>query len=130
MASIHSAVLDLKRLDLLANGHSTIHRLDAFGARSAWYSRTRTTSGLDPFARRQLMALLREFRHTKIFTSHDLDMVLELCERTIVLQAGVVRADGPTREIFTNDALLTEGCLEKPFSMQNCPACGGRKLRA
>jgi cobalt/nickel transport system permease protein len=29
MASIHSAVLDLKSLDLLANGSSTIHRLDA-----------------------------------------------------------------------------------------------------
>ncbi|OGU17546.1 MAG: cobalt ECF transporter T component CbiQ [Geobacteraceae bacterium GWC2_53_11] len=29
MASIHNAVLDLKRLDLLANGNSSIHRLDA-----------------------------------------------------------------------------------------------------
>jgi cobalt/nickel transport system permease protein len=29
MASIQSAVLDLKRLDLLANGNSAIHRLDA-----------------------------------------------------------------------------------------------------
>lgn len=29
MASIHSAVLDLKNLDLLANSNSTIHRLDA-----------------------------------------------------------------------------------------------------
>jgi cobalt/nickel transport system permease protein len=29
MASIHSAILDLKRLDLLANGDSSIHRLDA-----------------------------------------------------------------------------------------------------
>lgn len=29
MATIHSAVLDLKSLDLLANGTSTIHRLDA-----------------------------------------------------------------------------------------------------
>jgi cobalt/nickel transport system ATP-binding protein len=88
------------------------------------------TSGLDPFARRQLMALLREFRHTKIFTSHDLDMVLALCERTIVLHAGVVRADGPTGEIFSNDALLAGCCLEKPLSMQNCPACGTRKLCA
>jgi cobalt/nickel transport system ATP-binding protein len=85
------------------------------------------TSGLDPFARRQFMALLKEFRHTKIFTSHDLDMVLALCERTIVLHAGVVRADGPTGEIFSNDALLAECCLEKPLSMQNCPACGTRK---
>lgn len=29
MASIQSAVLDLKRLDLLANGHSSIHNMDA-----------------------------------------------------------------------------------------------------
>jgi len=46
------------------------------------------TSGLDPRARRQLMALLRAFHHTRIVTSHDLDMVLELCERTIVLHDG------------------------------------------
>jgi cobalt/nickel transport system ATP-binding protein len=81
------------------------------------------TSGLDPFARRQLMSLLREFRHTRIFTSHDLDMVLDLCERTIVLHEGEVRADGPTLEIFGDDALLAQCRLEKPFSMQRCPVC-------
>lgn len=82
------------------------------------------TSGLDPFARRQLMALLKDFRHTKIFTSHDLDMVLELCERTIVLHEGIIRADGPTMEIFRDDVLLAQCRLEKPFSMQGCPVCG------
>jgi cobalt/nickel transport system ATP-binding protein len=82
------------------------------------------TSGLDPFARRQLMALLKEFRHTRIFTSHDLDMVLELCERTIVLHEGEVRADGPTHDIFRNEALLVACRLEKPFAMQGCPVCG------
>ncbi|MBT1076678.1 energy-coupling factor ABC transporter ATP-binding protein [Geobacter grbiciae] len=82
------------------------------------------TAGLDPFARRQLMGLLREFRHTKIFTSHDLDMVLELCERTIVLREGVVAADGPPREIFRNAELLAACRLEPPFSMQGCPVCG------
>lgn len=84
------------------------------------------TSGLDPYARRQLMGLLKEFRHTKIFTSHDLDMVLALCERTIVLSEGKVRADGPTLEIFMDRALLTECRLEPPLSMQGCPVCGGR----
>lgn len=84
------------------------------------------TSGLDPYARRQLMALLKEFRHTKIFTSHDLDMVLALCERTIVLSEGKVRADGPTLEIFRDGALLAECRLEPPLSMQGCPVCGGR----
>ncbi len=82
------------------------------------------TSGLDPFARRQLMGLLREFHHTKIFTSHDLDMVLDLCERTIVLHEGEVRADGPTREIFRDEALLAACRLEKPLAMQGCPVCG------
>lgn len=82
------------------------------------------TSGLDPFARRQLMALLQDFKHTKIFTSHDLDMVLGLCERTIVLHNGEVRADGPTMDIFRDDELLAQCRLEKPFSMQGCPVCG------
>ena len=84
------------------------------------------TNGLDPFARRQLLALLRDFRHTKIFTSHDLDMVLELCERTIILHEGQVRADGPTSEIFADEELLAQCRLEKPLSMQGCPVCGKR----
>ena len=82
------------------------------------------TNGLDPFARRQLMGLLKDFHHTKIFTSHDLDMVLELCERTIILNEGAVKADGPTREIFLDEALLAGCRLEKPLSMQGCPVCG------
>ncbi|MRR56474.1 MAG: ABC transporter ATP-binding protein [Deltaproteobacteria bacterium] len=87
------------------------------------------TSGLDPYARRQLMQLLKEFHHTKIFTSHDLDMVLDVCERTIVLHEGEVRADGPTREIFADERLLLECRLEKPLSMQGCPVCGTASRR-
>lgn len=81
------------------------------------------TSGLDAHARRQIMTLLREFHHTKIFTTHDLDMVLELCQRTIVLHEGVVMADGPTGEIFSNDPLLAACRLEKPLVLQGCPVC-------
>jgi cobalt/nickel transport system ATP-binding protein len=83
------------------------------------------TSGLDPRARRQLIGLLGEFMHTRIFTSHDLDMVLELCPRTIVLAAGTVMADGPTGAIFSDDELLSRCQLEQPLAMQACPACGG-----
>ena len=82
------------------------------------------TNGLDPHARRQLMTMMREFHHTKIFTSHDLDMVLDLCERTIVLHEGEGRADGPTAEIFRDEALLAACRLEKPLAMQGCPVCG------
>ena len=85
------------------------------------------TSGLDPHARRQLIGLLREFAHTKIFTSHDLDMVLELCERVIILKEGAVRAEGPARELLLDDALLAECHLERPLSLQGCPICSSRR---
>lgn len=84
------------------------------------------TAGLDSFARRQLMGLMKEFHHTRIFTSHDLDMVMELCDRVIVLGRGQVRADGTPQEIFTNQQLLSECRLEKPLSMQGCPVCGSQ----
>jgi len=82
------------------------------------------TSGLDPFARRQFMKLLKDFHHTKIFTSHDLDMVLELCDRTIILREGSVAADGPTEELFSNLQLLADCRLEPPLALQGCPVCG------
>ena len=85
------------------------------------------TNGLDPHARRQLIALLQAFHHTRIVTSHDLDMVLELCERTIVLHDGKVMADGPTLEIFSDEELLKTCRLEKPFAMQACPVCSPGK---
>ncbi len=85
------------------------------------------TTGLDPFARRTLIGLMKEFKHTRIFTTHDLDMVVDLCERTIVLHEGMVKADGPTLEIFSDEALLAECRLEKPLSMQGCPVCGKKR---
>ena len=76
------------------------------------------TSNLDPKARRHLINLLRTFEHTKIIATHDLDMVLDLCERTIVMQEGRIAADGPTAELFENQALLDRCHLEKPLRMQ------------
>ena len=67
---------------------------------------------------------LKEFQHTRVIATHDLDMVLEVCDRTIVLREGTVDADGPTLEIFSDEALLADCRLEKPLSMQGCPICG------
>jgi cobalt/nickel transport system ATP-binding protein len=76
------------------------------------------TSNLDPKARRHLIELLQTFEHTKIIATHDLDMVLDLCERTIVMHNGQVTADGPTLELFENQDLLDKSHLEKPLRMQ------------
>lgn len=82
------------------------------------------TSNLDPAARRQFIELLATFHHTKIIATHDLDLVLDLCARTIVLKEGRVVADGPTLELFADEALLAASRLEKPLRMQGCPVCG------
>ena len=41
------------------------------------------SSNLDPKARRQLIELLGTFKHTKFIATHDLDMILDLCERAV-----------------------------------------------
>lgn len=82
------------------------------------------TASLDPKSRRRLIGFLNSFEHTKIITSHDLDMVLETCERTIILKDGEVIADGKTKELLTNSVLLDDVGLEVPLSIQNCPICG------
>jgi len=85
------------------------------------------TSALDPKSRRRLITLLKSFSHTKIIATHDLDMVFELCERTIVLKDGKVITDGPTAGILTDMDLMDNCGLEVPLSLQNCPVCGATK---
>jgi cobalt/nickel transport system ATP-binding protein len=85
------------------------------------------TSALDPKARRRLINLLNGFEHTKIITSHDLDMVFETCKRIIVIKEGQVVADGLTKEVLSNVELLDRCGLEEPLSLRNCPACGSLK---
>ena len=84
------------------------------------------TSHLDPKSRRQLIELLKTFAHTKIIATHDLDMVLDLCPRTIVLKEGRVAADGPTGEILKDDHLLDSSRLERPLRLQGYPAGASR----
>jgi cobalt/nickel transport system ATP-binding protein len=81
------------------------------------------TSYLDPQTRRQLINLLKTFQHTMIIATHDLDLVLDLCDRTIILKTGQVAADGPTRRILQDGELLHASGLEKPLCMQGCPVC-------
>lgn len=77
------------------------------------------SSNLDPRSRRELIELLQTFEHTKIIATHDLDFALQLCPRTIVLGRGKVTADGATKDVFSDDALLADSRLEKPLSLQH-----------
>lgn len=69
------------------------------------------TSNLDPRARQQLILLIRSFAHTCLIATHDLDMVRQLCGRTLVMKDGLVVADRATEEILDDEALLTRSLL-------------------
>jgi len=72
------------------------------------------SAGLDPRARRTLINLLRELPITMLVSTHDMRLVEELFPRTIVMDEGVIVADGKTREILEDEKFLNEHGLEKP----------------
>ena len=76
------------------------------------------SSNLDPKSRRYLIRLLNGFNHTKIIATHDLDFILEVCKRCLVIKDGRIVADGPVSEILTDKVLLEENNLELPLSLQ------------
>ncbi len=75
-------------------------------------------SHLDPKSRRALINLLMHFHHTKIIASHDLDLILDVCKRCVIIKEGRVIADGPSEEMLSNRRLLEENNLELPLSLQ------------
>jgi len=72
------------------------------------------SAGLDPRARRTLINLLRELPITMLVSTHDMRMVQELFPRTIVMDEGLIVADGDTRKILSDEKFLNEHGLEKP----------------
>jgi energy-coupling factor transporter ATP-binding protein EcfA2 len=72
------------------------------------------TSGLDPRGKRELATLLAGLGSTTVIATHDLELVVRLCPRTIVLDAGAIVADGPTRQLLSDEPLMVRHGLEKP----------------
>ena len=73
------------------------------------------TSALDPYNRRIVINIIRGLSQTKIITSHDLDMILDTCDRVILLSHGELVADGPADVILRDKALLERNRMELPL---------------
>lgn len=73
---------------------------------------------LDPKNRRNLINILNEFQYLKVIASHDLDMILDTCNRTILMSEGKIVKDGNTKDILTDKKLLEANNLELPFCFQ------------
>jgi len=73
------------------------------------------TAALDPYNRRIVINTIRELSQTKLIASHDLDMILDTCDRVLLLSDGKLAADGPAEEILRNQKLLEQHHLELPL---------------
>lgn len=74
-------------------------------------------SALDPKGRRNIIHLLNTFKMTKIIATHDLEMVLEVATRCILLDGGKIIKDAPGDEVLKDKELLEAHGLEMPLSL-------------
>jgi cobalt/nickel transport system ATP-binding protein len=73
------------------------------------------SSNLDPASRRELATIIESLPVTVLMVTHDLPYALQLCPRSVVLDGGIVVADGPTRELLADTELLARHRLELPY---------------
>ncbi len=77
------------------------------------------SSNLDPRGRRRLIELLRGFEQTRIIATHDLELVVEVCQRVIVLDGGNIVAEGPVMDVLNDEELMLAHGLERPHILRH-----------
>ncbi|MFH1017671.1 MAG: ABC transporter ATP-binding protein, partial [Pseudomonadota bacterium] len=138
---VRRRVLDaLRRVDLAQAGERSPHHLSGGEKRRVCLAGVlalnpdilaldEPTSDLDPRGERELITLLRSLPATKIVASHDLELIVNLCPRVILLDAGRLVVDGPTSELLSDESLMLKHGLEKPHILQHSHPHGADKLR-
>ena len=76
------------------------------------------STALDPVNRRTVINTINRLSQTKLIASHDLDMILDTCQRVILLSHGTIIADGDAETILRDKVLLENNRMELPFCLQ------------
>jgi cobalt/nickel transport system ATP-binding protein len=77
------------------------------------------SSNLDPRSRRRLIGLLQGFEHTRILATHDLELVVEVCPRVLVMDRGTIVREGPTADVLDDEAFMLAHGLERPHILRH-----------
>ncbi|MGK7890237.1 MAG: energy-coupling factor ABC transporter ATP-binding protein, partial [Leptolyngbyaceae cyanobacterium] len=75
------------------------------------------SANLDLRARRRLIQFLHHSQETILVSSHDLEFLLEVCDRVLLLDDGHIIADGAPQTVMADEALMLAHGLEKPHSL-------------
>ncbi len=86
------------------------------------------TSNLDPASRRDLAEILVALDVAVLMITHDLPYALQLCPRSVVMDAGRVVADGPTRDVLADRDLMAAHRLELPYGFDPLSVPGAPAL--
>ena len=89
------------------------------------------TIAQDDAGRERIKQIIRELRangKSVIAILHDMDLVAECFERVIVMAHGEILADGTPSEVFQQEEVLKEACLDLPSVASVCKALGYGKL--
>ncbi|HBA82784.1 MAG TPA: cobalt ABC transporter ATP-binding protein [Verrucomicrobia bacterium] len=76
------------------------------------------TAFLDPHARRQVIEHLRKLSPSRLIVTHDMELVLELCAKVIVISQGRNVAEGKPPGVLADAALMAAHRLEVPYSLR------------
>ncbi|MGN0143479.1 MAG: energy-coupling factor ABC transporter ATP-binding protein [Clostridium sp.] len=75
------------------------------------------TASLDPKSRRTVINLITDLKKTIVIASHDLDMILDVCDRVLVFNNGEIIQEGSAYSILSNKKIMEESNLELPLSL-------------
>lgn len=75
------------------------------------------TASLDPKSRRTVINLITDLKETIVITSHDLDMILDVCDRVLVFNNGEIIQEGDPYSILSDKKIMEESNLELPLSL-------------
>ena len=77
------------------------------------------TADLDPRGKRELKELLKSLTFTRLIATHDLELVAEICDQAILLDAGQVVGIGSAHDLLSNEELMLKHGLEVPHILRH-----------
>lgn len=76
------------------------------------------TAGLDPESTRAIVKIIKSMNEKGkkiVITSHDMNLIYDICDYVYVLNKGEIINSGSTEEVFLNEKKIEEAGLELPW---------------
>lgn len=76
------------------------------------------TAGLDPESTKAIVSIIKSMYDKEkkiVITSHDMNLIYDICDYVYVLNRGKIICEGKTEEVFINEEKIEEAGLELPW---------------